>query len=156
MTSILRTVLAMVLALTIGLILSFFLEGSARSDLGLGSYLAVGLFYGTPVLGIGFIMFLIINYLTKVRIRRRHFKNIHIFYFGISIAFGFVPVLGFAAFDYAHRGRFFNEPTFADLFFEYLPIIWLTGIAAVTNWILVWRRFENRAGAREDVHTKSA
>jgi hypothetical protein len=141
MLNIPRTILATFTALVIALVLDFLFLGSTKSELDLGRYVLVGLFYGFPVLGIGVAMFCIVNYLTHFRIRRSQYKNIHFFYFAVSIAVGLIPMFGFALFDWSDRGKYFGELTFVDLLVKYLPTLVLTVIGALSNWIIVWRRF---------------
>jgi hypothetical protein len=145
MLNIPRTILATFTALVIALVLDFLFIGSTKSELDLGRYLLVGLFYGFPVLGIGVAMFCIVNYLTHVRIRRSHYKNIHFFYFAVSIAVGLIPIFGFTLFDLSDLGKSYGERTFVDILVKYLPTLVLTVIAALTNWIIVWRRFIRKA-----------
>ncbi|MET0637940.1 MAG: hypothetical protein ABWZ25_18050 [Chitinophagaceae bacterium] len=140
----LRTLLATFIAFVFSVVLSYFIEDLSRRELGFGQYIARGLIYGLPVLGIGTIIFIIINYLTQIRISRRNLKNAHLYYFGLSFSFALIPALGFSLFDFVDRGRFFNNPTFGEIFIKYLPSIWLVGIGAVFNWLLVWKRFVNK------------
>jgi hypothetical protein len=140
-----RTILATLTAFVIANVILYLFKDSNRDDLSFVQYLILGLVYGFPILCLGILMFCIVNYITQKRIQRKRFRSIHLFYFVLSIIFGCIPVLGFAVFDYAQRGRYFHDPTFIELLSEYLPTLFLTAIGTLTNWQFVWGRFKIRS-----------
>src|SRR4030095_14288077 len=78
------------------------------------------LFYGIPLLGLGFIVLLLINWILVSLIQNKTRNKKNITFFLLSIIIALFPIFGFILFDYSQRERYFPpNNTFDSIFIKY-------------------------------------
>src|SRR5437762_14351272 len=109
---------------------------------GLSSFLQVLFFYGIPVVVIGFVTLLLINWIliSLLRGKTKVEKNRTYLLFATVIAV--LPILGFILFDYLHRhSYFFPHNTIGSISLRYsLLFVWVA-VALLINRKIVWKNF---------------
>jgi hypothetical protein len=93
-----------------------------------------------PVLALGFLLLLSINFLTQYKIRKNEQLKRLNFYLLVALTISLLPILAFVIFDYLHRGRYFEEKTFMSIFLEYSPLLVWAGLVIFLNWRFVIKK----------------
>lgn len=99
------------------------------------------LFYSIPIVGLGFLVLLMINFLTVYIIRKNAKLNRLSLYLLIAVTISLLPIFSCVIFDYLDRGRYFEEKPFVSIFFEYSPLLLWAVPAIFLNWRLFIKRF---------------
>ena len=102
------------------------------------------LFYGSATLiPLVFGTLFLLNLVVQWRIKAAKASNSNTVYFLYSIIFAVLPVMGFVIFDYAQRGRYFEEKTFLSITKEYAAYFALAVFTIFVNRKIVWNNFRN-------------
>src|SRR5262249_37068827 len=108
----------------------------------LSSFLQVLFFYGIPVVGIGFLTLILINWILISLLRGKTKGEKNRTYLLFSTVIAVLPIVGFILFDYLHRDRYFPPyNTIASIFLRYsLLFLWIA-IGLLVNRKIVWNNF---------------
>lgn len=96
-----------------------------------------------PIVGSIFILLLLFNWRVKKYIPQKSKKQKEVFYFYCSIIISFIPVLGFAIFDYTRFNQFGQKEYIVNIFLKYSSFLILSFIVCIINRTLVWKNFPN-------------
>lgn len=98
-------------------------------------------FYGSATfIPFVFGILVLLNLLVKWKVKLT--KKPNSVYFLWSLILAILPVLGFVIFDYAQRGRYFEEQTFLGISSKYSITFILALIAILLNRKIVWNNFK--------------
>jgi ABC-type dipeptide/oligopeptide/nickel transport system permease component len=108
---------------------------------GLSSFVQV-LFYGIPVLAIGFLAFMAVNWILISLLRDKTKPRKNRTYFLLGSIITVLPILGLIIFDYLQRDRYFAPyNSIGSIFVRYSLLLLWVAIALLINRKIVWKNF---------------
>ena len=136
------TLLSFLLFIVPGFIFENYIELRGHNfSYGLSSFLQV-LFYGIPVLAIGFLVLIVINWILISLLRDKTKRRKNRTYFLLGAIITMLPIFGLIIFDYLQRDRYFAPyNSIESIFVRYsLLLVWVA-IVLLINRKIVWKNF---------------